>query len=89
MSQRTWVCVPCGKSYRRGQGAEHVLCPHCHGPCEYVHWKMHIPSPRQRKAWNAFWAKYRAEKDLLDAFNRGELRESVTLELLNMHLRVG
>jgi hypothetical protein len=33
-----------------------------------------------------FWSKYRAEKALLDAFHRGDLRESVRLELLNMEL---
>lgn len=38
--------------------------------------------------WDAFWAKYGAEKLLLDAFRRGELREDVTLELLNMQLHV-
>lgn len=49
---------------------------------------MRVPSPRRKKEWDKFWTKYRAEKALLDAFNRRELRESVTLELLNMHLNV-
>jgi hypothetical protein len=53
-----------------------------------VHWKTRLPSPRRAKEWDEFWAKYRAEKALLDAFHRGELHESVTLELLNMQLHV-
>ena len=88
MSNRTWTCVPCRKSYRRVQSVTAVECPHCHRPCEYVHWKMRVPSPRRAKQWDEFWAKYRAEKALLDAFSRGELRESVRLELLNMQLHV-
>jgi len=63
-----------------------VECPTCHQPCEYVHWKIRIPSPKKRKAWDEFWENYRKEKPVLDAFNRGELRESVTLDLLNMRL---
>jgi hypothetical protein len=63
-----------------------VDCPTCHGPCEYVHWKIRVPSPQRIKAWDEFWSKYKAEKSLLDMFHRGELREDVTLELLNMQL---
>ena len=89
MSQRTWVCVPCGKSYRRDQRVRSLNCSICHSPCEYVEWKIHIPSPKRRKAWDEFWKKYRAELKLVDAFNRGELRKSVSLELLNRTLYVG
>ena len=88
MSNRTWVCVPCRKSFRRVQTITAVECPQCHLPCEYVHWKMRVPSPRRAKTWDEFWVKYRAEKALLAAFRRGELRESTRLELLNMQLRV-
>jgi DNA-directed RNA polymerase subunit RPC12/RpoP len=87
MSQRTWVCVPCRKSYRRAQDVQLVKCPTCGSECEYVHWKIRIPSASRPKAWTKFWEKYRAEKTLLDAFYRGELREDVRLELLNMDLR--
>ena len=86
MSQRTWVCVPCRKSYRRAQDVQLVRCPTCGSECEYVHWKTRIPSPRRPKVWAEFWDKYRAEKATLDAFHRGELREQVRLELLNMVL---
>lgn len=88
MSQRTWVCVPCGKSYRRCYGIDSVQCPTCGGVCEFVHWKIRIPSPRKRKAWDEFWRQYKAEKAILHAHRRGELRESVQLKLLNMVLTV-
>ena len=88
MSQRTWVCVPCHKSYRRRQDVPSLPCPMCQEACEYVHWKIRIPSPKRPKAWERFWEKYRAEKALLEAYYRGKLREDVTLELLNMVLHV-
>lgn len=86
MSQRTWVCVPCRKSYRRSQEVQSVRCPTCKAACEGVHWKIRIPSPKRRKVWEEFWDKYRAEKALLDAHQRGELGRSVRLELLNKEL---
>jgi len=89
MSQRAWVCVPCGKSYRRRQDVQSVQCPTCREACEYVHWKIRIPSPKQRKVWEEFWEQYWAEKALLNAYRRGELRESIQLKLLNMELHVG
>jgi hypothetical protein len=88
MSNRTWTCIHCRKSYRRSQSITAVECPTCHEPCEYVHWKIRVPSPKRIKAWDEFWSKYNAEKSLLDAFHRGELRHDVTLELLNMQLHV-
>lgn len=86
MSNRTWACVPCRKSYRRAQSVEAVVCAECHQPCEAVPWKLRVPSPRRDKEWEAFWAAYRAEKALLEAYRRGELRETLTLPLLNMVL---
>jgi DNA-directed RNA polymerase subunit RPC12/RpoP len=89
MSQRTWVCLPCGKSYRRRQDVQTVLCPTCGEECECVHWKIRIPSPKKAKLWNEFWKQYRAEKALLNAHKRGALHESVELKLLNIVLHVG
>ena len=88
MSERTWVCVPCGKSYRRRQDVEAVRCAHCHGECEQVHWKIRIPSPKNRRAWDKFWVDYRAEKALVKAWQNGELRENVLLPILRMQLHV-
>jgi len=88
MSNRTWVCVPCRKSFRRLQSVTSVVCSSCHGLCDYVHWKIRIPSPKRAREWNRFWTQYKAEMALLAAFHRGELREDVTLRLLNMRLHV-
>ncbi len=86
MSQRTSVCAPCRKSYRRSQDLPSLQCPKCRESCQYVHRKIRIPSPRRAKAWECFRAKYRAEKALLETFRRDELREVVNVELLNMEL---
>lgn len=87
MSQRTWVCLTCRKSYRRSQEVLSLHCPRCDTVCEYVHSKIRIPSPRRLKAWEEFWEKYKAEKTLLAAFERGELRQNVELTILNMRLQ--
>ena len=46
---------------------------------EYVPVGIKVPAPKQFKAWDEFWTRYHAEKSLLDAYSRGELRENVTL----------
>ena len=86
MSNRTWVCVECGKSYRRVQTIEAVSCSLCGQPCEYVHWKIHIPSPKKRKEWEAFWTEYRAEKRLLERFRTNPKLKRVSLRILNQEL---
>jgi DNA-directed RNA polymerase subunit RPC12/RpoP len=86
MSQRTWVCVPCGRTDRRPQDVPAVRCSKCGRECEYVHWKIRVPSPKHPKRWAEFWAKYRAEKALLDAWSRGELTGVVRLDILNADL---
>ena len=88
MSNRTWACVQCRKSYRRVQTISSVACPECHQSCEQVEWKMRIPSPDNHKEWGEFWSAYRAEKALEAAYLQGELHESVYLPLLNRHLAV-
>ena len=86
MSNRTWVCVDCGKSYRRDQTVKEVRCALCAEPCEYVHWKIHIPSPKKKKEWGTFWAQYREEKRVIDQFNRDPNMKEVYLPLLNQKL---
>ena len=83
MSNRTWACVDCGKSYRRPQTVRTVKCSVCGQECESVHWKIHIPSPRKKKEWLEFWTLYRREKRLLDEFQRNPRIKVVTLALLN------
>jgi len=86
MSNRTWVCVECGKSYRRDQTVKDLACALCHEPCEYVHWKIHIPSPKKKKEWTAFWTQYREEKRLLAQHHRDPRMKGVKLPLLNLQL---
>ncbi len=83
MSNRTWVCVDCGKSYRRVQTVEAVTCALCGQPCEYVHWKLHIPSPKKPQEWRSFWTTYRREKSLIEQFYRDPRIKEINLELLN------
>ena len=83
MSNRTFACVDCGKSYRRAATTKLVKCPLCGQECERVHWKLHIPSPAKKKEWTAFWTKYRREKRLLDQFQRDPRVKEITLDLLN------
>ena len=87
MSNRTWACVDCGKSYRRSQSVDAVTCSICRSPCEYVHWKLHIPSPRKKKEWSEFWAVYRREKRLIEQFQKDSRIKEITLELLNQHFK--
>ena len=83
MSNRTWACVDCGKSYRRLQTTKLVKCSLCGQDCESVHWKIRIPSPTKKKEWLAFWTAYRREKGLLEQFQRDPRIKEITLEILN------
>ncbi|MFM2476229.1 hypothetical protein [Celerinatantimonas sp. MCCC 1A17872] len=87
MRNNTWVCISCRQKYRRAQQSNKtVLCSRCGKPCEYVHWKIRVPSPRKDKAWQAFWRTYLQEKQLLQQFYNGTLEQDVHLELLNITL---
>ncbi len=88
MSNRTWACVPCGKTFRRTQSVEELTCPECGEACEFVHWKMHVPPAKHKKRWHDFWQRYRKEKQILAAYFGGELTVDTQLELLNMNLSV-
>jgi hypothetical protein len=86
MSNRTWVCLTCEKSYRRDQMVEAVSCAICGQPCEYVHWKLHIPSPKKKHEWRDFWARYLREKQLIEQFWADPHLKQLDLELLNQRL---
>lgn len=88
MSNRTWACVDCRKSYRRSQDAEAPVCAVCRRPCEHVEWKVRIPSPRRTREWDEFWTEYRAEQKLMELHSRGELQHDVKLRILNRVLVV-
>lgn len=89
MSNRTWACIECGRTYRRDQSIEQVRCAECGQACEYVHWKVRVPSPKDQRAWASFWEKYLEEKRLLAKYRDGTLREPVNLEILGMDLEPG
>jgi len=83
---RTWYCVPCRQKYRQPQTSRALVCAACKGACERVLSGIRVPSPKHAKAWERFWVQYRAEKELLDAHGRGEIREAVRLDLFNIEL---
>jgi hypothetical protein len=83
---QTWYCVPCRQRYQQPQSGRAAICAVCSGACERPVGGIRVPSPKHSKAWNKFWVQYQAEKALLDAYGRGELREAVKLELLNIEL---
>lgn len=86
MSNRTWACIDCGKTYSRPWGVEYVPCAICRRQCQSVHWKIRVPSPKNRKIWTRFWITYLEEKRALARYHASGRRETVRLELLNMVL---
>ncbi len=86
MSNRTWVCLTCKKSYRRDQTLAAISCALCGENCEYVHWKLHIPSPAKKRKWGVFWTEYLQEKRLIEQFNTNPNLKHVKLKLLHMQL---
>ncbi len=88
MSNRTWACIPCRKTFRRIQTEALLSCPQCGAACEFVDWKMRVPPTRNVKRWIEFWNQYRQEKRTLQNFHEGTLKSETKLELLNMMLHV-
>src|SRR3974390_3193362 len=70
MGKRTWTCVTCRKSYRRKPSLKSVECPACQQPCELVPWWMRIPSPKETKEWDTFWADFKANKAVQEDVER-------------------
>ena len=83
---RTWYCVPCRRRYRQPQSGRKVICATCGGACQWIVPGIRVPSPRHTRVWDRFWDQYRAERELLDAYERGKLREAVKLDLLKFDL---
>ena len=86
MSNRTWVCLDCRKSFRRDVGVRRLACAQCGRACEEVDWKLHIPSPTKKKEWGAFWTQYLFEKRETARFHADPRIEQVDLPLLNRRL---
>jgi hypothetical protein len=70
MSKRTWICVPCRKSYVHKKSLVSVECPSCHGPCENGDNVYGLPSPKRTKEWDEFWARYKADKAVWEDVER-------------------
>jgi hypothetical protein len=88
MGNRTWACVDCGKTYRRDQSFDGpVKCAICGDDCEYVHWKIRVPSPKNPKEWKRFWQLYREEKRELERWYRDGSVTAITLDILSMRLQ--
>jgi hypothetical protein len=83
---QTWYCGPCRQQCRQPQSGRMVVCAACNGACERVVSGIRVPSPKHTKAWDKFWGQYRAEKESLDAYGRGEVWQAVKLELFNIEL---
>jgi hypothetical protein len=83
---RTRYCVPCRQRYQQPQSGRAVTCVKCNGACERVITGIRVPSPKHVKAWDKFWPQYRAERELLDAYEWGEISEAINLELLDLKL---
>jgi hypothetical protein len=80
-----WNCVTCRKRYRRS-ALPAFVCPLCNKACEREPIGIRVPLPKRTKVWDQFWSQYKAERDLIDAFARGELRENVKLEIFGIWL---
>lgn len=83
---QTWYCVLCRRRHRQPQSGRPVVCKACRRECEPPVTGIRVPSPKRVKAWDQFWVQYRAEKDLLESYGRGEMQESVRLELFDITL---
>jgi hypothetical protein len=83
---RTWNCIRCRRRFRLS-ALPPLVCPTCHEVCEHVPSGIKVPTPQRTKAWNDFRTLYKAERELLNAYTAGELRESVKLEIFGIHLK--
>ncbi|WP_313917046.1 hypothetical protein [Tahibacter sp.] len=86
MSNRTFACLDCRKLQRKpSQRAVAVICPHCRQECIVVAWKLHVPAPRKRKKWDAFWKQYLLELRLIQQKRANPHMGSMYLPLLNQY----
>jgi hypothetical protein len=87
MSNRTFACLECRKLQRRSQHAEAFFCPICAKESIRVPWKLHVPSPRKVKKWNAFWTQYLLEMRQREEFMANKNVSELYLPLQNKLLR--
>lgn len=49
--KRTWVCIPCQKSFRKAHTIRHFECPQCRNEAFPIPYEVAIPSPKNTKKW--------------------------------------
>jgi hypothetical protein len=49
-----------------------------------VPWKLHVPAPRKKRKWDAFWAQYLLESRQLEEFKANKNIAALYLPLLNV-----
>ncbi|AYQ28678.1 hypothetical protein DT070_11980 [Polaromonas sp. SP1] len=47
-------------------------------------WKLHVPAPRKKRKWDAFWAQYLLECRQIEEFKANKNIAEVYLPLLNV-----
>ena len=87
LSNRTYACIPCGKTFRIELVRGDYSCPLCGGACESVGLKLRVPSPKNRKRWLRFWEDVREDKRTLLAWYQGELKVDTELKLQRTLIR--
>jgi DNA-directed RNA polymerase subunit RPC12/RpoP len=83
MTNQTYVCLECKKSFRQTPGRGDFRCPHCKNKCIAVHYKIRIPSPKRVREWDKFWEKYLKEIRLLEDFLNDPSVKFVKLDIYN------
>ena len=83
MSNRSFACLACRKLQRKPQSLPAFRCPHCGADCIRVHWKLHVPAPRKRRKWDAFWKQYLLELHMIEEFKASPHIAEIRLPLLN------
>jgi hypothetical protein len=86
VSNRTWVCIKCGKTYRRAEGTLQVRCAGCGDACESIPTKIRVPSPVNRLRWEQFWREYPEEVRIFREWKSGKLKQDVRLPILKVYL---
>jgi hypothetical protein len=83
---QTRFCVPCRQRYQHPQSGRRMMCPACGNECDLASAGILVPSPGDEDPWNRFWSQYNTEKEQLSAFERGELKGQMHVNLFGLTL---